>query len=95
MIYMGSKYTARTQKMLSAQMPNAATNYPFAIVGINTTLLLATIISLKDQKYLSAQACYWKFFEHPYAFFEVLLQHILMTSYITCDLVVCRLLLPS
>ena len=72
--------------MLNAQKPNAATNYPFAIVGINITLLLATIISLKDQKYLSAQACYWKFFEHPSAFYEVLvLQHSKAPSFNLCS----------
>jgi hypothetical protein len=71
MLYMSKNYTQRTQTMLNTQKPNAATNYPFAIVGVNTTLLLATIISLKDQRYLSAQACYWKFFEAPEAFYEL------------------------
>jgi hypothetical protein len=71
MIYLGSVREERTHIMLASQKANAAINYPFAIVGINLTLLLASIISLKDHRYLSTQAPYWKFFETPNAFYEV------------------------
>lgn len=71
MVYMGDRYQTRARRMFAQQKANANTNYPLAIVGINITLLLASIVSLQDQRYLSAQAAYWRFFESPIAFFEV------------------------
>jgi len=46
-------------------------NYPFAIVGINLTLLLIDLLALREQKYLTTNARYWSTFEDDAAFFEL------------------------
>lgn len=69
--FMGTHHAQRTQRMIAAQRPNGPNNYPFAVVAVNLTLLLASVTSLKDQRYLSAQANYWPFFEAPSAFYEM------------------------
>jgi ELMO/CED-12 family len=45
------KYPLKAQAMLNANKLNTKTNYPFAIVGINITLLLAELLNLRDQRY--------------------------------------------
>jgi hypothetical protein len=57
--------------MLTRNKANIKANYPFAIVGINITLLLGELLSLRDHKYLSAQSGYWELFEDGNAFFEL------------------------
>lgn len=41
--------------MLIANKDNIKTNYPFAIVCVNLTLLLIDALSVRDSKYLSVQ----------------------------------------
>jgi hypothetical protein len=50
MTYLGLKYPLKCQGMLNANKVNTKTNYPFAIVGINITLLLAELLNLRDQR---------------------------------------------
>ena len=71
MTYLGVKYPLKAQSMLQANKINTKTNYPFAVVGINITLLLAELLNLRDQRYLSTSAGYWGTFEDDSAFFEV------------------------
>ena len=51
MTYLGVKYPLKAQSMLCNNKVNTKTNYPFAIVGINITLLLAELLNLRDQRY--------------------------------------------
>lgn len=51
MTFMCRTFPERSQDMLTRNKANIKANYPFAIVGINLTLLLADLIGLKDQKY--------------------------------------------
>jgi hypothetical protein len=71
MAYMMKIHPLRSQDMLQRNKENTKLKYPFAIVGVNITLLLAEVLNLRDQKYLSAQANYWETFESPAAFFEI------------------------
>jgi len=71
MIYMTEKYEMKTSEMINRNKANIRTNYPFAIVAINITLLLAEYLNLRDLKYLSVEAGYWEMFEDSSAFFEV------------------------
>jgi hypothetical protein len=48
MVYLGENYPERALQMLQAQMPNKKDNYPYAIVGVNVTLLLAELFRLRD-----------------------------------------------
>jgi hypothetical protein len=50
MICLAETYPDRTQRMLLSNRQNTKGNYPFAIVGINLTLMLAELFSLKDHK---------------------------------------------
>ena len=50
MTYLGVKYPMKAQSMLQANKVNTKTNYPFAIVGINITLLLGELLNLRDQR---------------------------------------------
>lgn len=50
MTYLGVKYPLKAQSMLQANKINTKTNYPFAVVGINITLLLSELLNLRDQR---------------------------------------------
>lgn len=71
MVYLGTNYKTRTQEMLRANRANVKTNYPFAIVGINMTLLLSDVLKLSKSAFLSERANYWELFEDADAFYEI------------------------
>lgn len=48
MIYLGETYPEAAQQMLQSNQANKKNNYPFAIVGVNLTLLLAELFKLRD-----------------------------------------------
>ena len=48
LIYLGETYPAAAQQMLINHQANKKNNYPFAIVGVNLTLLLAELFKLRD-----------------------------------------------
>jgi hypothetical protein len=50
MIYLGETYPEQALQMLRANQANRKNNYPFAIVGVNLTLLLAELFKLRDPK---------------------------------------------
>jgi hypothetical protein len=50
MTYLGVKYPLKAQSMLKSNKTNTKTNYPFAIVGINITLLLAELLNLREHR---------------------------------------------
>ena len=51
---------------------NQKSKYPFAIVGVNISLLLADILQIKDQAFESnPNAPYWTLFNDPLAFYEL------------------------
>ena len=50
MIYFGNKFPAQSQERLKNNAANIKTNYPYAIVAVNLTLLLADLLSLRDNK---------------------------------------------
>ena len=69
--YLGKTYPLKTNEMLERNKANTKTNYPFAIVGVNVTLLLTEVLNLRDQKYLATSAGYWEIFENTFAFYEI------------------------
>lgn len=71
MTYLCHKYPVKSQQMLLSNQVNLKANYPFAIVGINLTLLVVDLLNLRDQKYLTTQVKYWSLFEDDAAFFEM------------------------
>ena len=50
MLYFCQQYAAQARSIISAQKSNTKSNYPFAIVCINISLLLADILGLKDKR---------------------------------------------
>lgn len=48
LIYLGETYPEQAQQMLLKHQANKKNNYPFAIVGVNLTLLLAELFKLRD-----------------------------------------------
>jgi hypothetical protein len=48
--YLCHHYSSQAHSMITAQKGNTKSNYPFAIVAVNITLLLADILGLKDQR---------------------------------------------
>lgn len=72
MLHMALSNPEKTQEMLLANKVNTKTKYPFAIVGVNITLLLSELLNLKDNKYITQQGVgYWSMFEDPGAFYEI------------------------
>lgn len=69
--YMIDRYKTQAEKMISKNKVNTKTNYPFALVGVNLSLLLADVLSVRDEKFANQLTGYWEVFEHPCAFFEV------------------------
>jgi hypothetical protein len=53
MSYFCQQYSTQAQSMIAAQKENKKSNYPFAIVCVNITLLLADLLGLRDQRYYS------------------------------------------
>eukprot|EP00428_Durinskia_dybowskii_P074935 CAMPEP_0170403724 /NCGR_PEP_ID=MMETSP0117_2-20130122/26252_1 /TAXON_ID=400756 /ORGANISM="Durinskia baltica, Strain CSIRO CS-38" /LENGTH=364 /DNA_ID=CAMNT_0010660695 /DNA_START=216 /DNA_END=1310 /DNA_ORIENTATION=- len=71
MIYLGDVYPEHTQHMIQTHMPNKKNNYPFAIVGVNVTLLLADLLKLRDAQLPTSREPYGPLFADPYAFSEI------------------------
>ena len=51
MRYLGQTYPEETQRMVTTQRENIKTHYPFAVVGINLTLLLADLLGIKEKRF--------------------------------------------
>jgi hypothetical protein len=51
MIFFGNKFSEINKDRILKNKANIKTNYPFAIVGVNLTLLLAELFSLRDNRY--------------------------------------------
>lgn len=71
MLHMGSRYVIQTQDMLTRNKINQKSKYPFAIVGVNITLLLADILQLKDCGFTRSSAPFWELFTDSTAFYEL------------------------
>ena len=71
MLHLASNYRTRTQQMLVNNKQNLKTKYPFAIVGVNVTLLLADVLKVSQMGFLGIQATYWELFESDDAFYEL------------------------
>jgi len=72
MLHMGLTHSKETQEMVQANKVNTKTKDPFAIVGVNITLLLAELLHLRDNKYMFQQGVgYWALFEDPSAYYEM------------------------
>lgn len=69
--YFGEVYREISQQMIKENRENTKQNYPYAIVGVNLTLLLADLFAVKDNEFLSKQAGYWTLFDEPEAFYEI------------------------
>lgn len=50
MRYLGQHYPADTLRMVSSQKENIKSHYPFAVVGINMTLMLCEVIGIREKR---------------------------------------------
>lgn len=50
MRYLGQTYPEETQRMVITQRENIKSHYPFAVVGINLTLLLVDLLGIKEKR---------------------------------------------
>jgi len=57
--------------MIETNMSNTKSNYPFAIVGINLTLLMIEVLHIRDQQFATVATCFWDLFTTPTAFYEI------------------------
>lgn len=73
MAYMCQRYPVRTSQMLTANRTNVDTHYPFAVVMVAMTDVVAGLLQLPKMGYLSHSANYWEMFDAPEAFHELLL----------------------
>lgn len=48
--FMGHNFSVRTAQMVQSQRANSKANYPFAIVAVNITLMMADVMGLRDQR---------------------------------------------
>lgn len=74
MLYMGSHYPEKTQSMLVKNASNIKTNYPFAVVGINMTILLCDILGIREKRYAHEDEhtlMYYEIFEDRTSFYEI------------------------
>jgi hypothetical protein len=72
MLYMAKHFPEQTHDMAFRNKSNSKSKYPFAIVGVNITLLLADIIQLKGNGYKSKNnATYLQLFEDSNAFYKI------------------------
>lgn len=73
MIYLGETeaYAETAQQMLQNNQANKKNNYPFAIVGVNLTLLLAELFKLRDPALNSSREPFGALFADLEAFNEV------------------------
>mmetsp|Transcript_47291 Transcript_47291/g.60761 ORF Transcript_47291/g.60761 Transcript_47291/m.60761 type:complete len:397 (+) Transcript_47291:89-1279(+) len=74
LVYFTERYTHKATTMMEAQRPCTSSHYPFAIVGINLTMMLADVLSLKERKFETREGVFWMVFEHDLeeeAFFEI------------------------
>lgn len=55
--YLGRKFPDKCLAMVTKNKANVKANYPFAIVGVNITLLLAELFHLRDHKYRIHSLC--------------------------------------
>jgi hypothetical protein len=69
--YFCRTYPKRSAKIIKANQKNVTTNYPVAIVAMNVTELIASILGLRKMEYLSKQASYWELFECATAFYDL------------------------
>lgn len=71
MLYLCKRHQTAVLGMMQRNQANSKTNYPFAIVGVNLTLMLIEIFQIRDQKYLTSNAGYWDLFHDKDAFYEI------------------------
>lgn len=71
MMFLADKRAEHTQRMLEKNKANIKANYPFAIVGINLTLMLIELFHLRDSNFAHTKTNFWSLFEEPFAFYEV------------------------
>jgi len=74
MLYMAKTYPQKTQQMLLKNTSNVKTNYPFAVVGINMTILLCDILGIREKRYTQEDEhslTYFEIFEDRKSFYEI------------------------
>lgn len=71
MSYFAEAYSERATAMLENNRANTKQNYPFAIVGVNVSLLLIELFHLKNGQYLRVKTGFWEMFREPLALSEI------------------------
>jgi len=73
-VYFVTRYTVKAKQMMESQKACTSSHYPFAIVGVNLTLMLCDVFSLKEKKYEGKVGAFWRIFDNDLdeeAFFEI------------------------
>lgn len=74
LVYLTTRYSHKAAQMMESQKHCTPNHYPFAIVGVNLTLMLADVFALKERKFEQRVAPFWLIFENDLeeeAFFEI------------------------
>lgn len=74
MRYLGQTYPEETQRMVITQRENIKSHYPFAVVGINLTLLLVDLLGIKEKRFT--------IYYHYYSWLLFSLKDILTNKYL-------------
>jgi hypothetical protein len=85
MRYLGQNYPADTLRMVASQKENIKSHYPFAVVGINMTLMLSEVLGIREKRFQDRQEAnsgFFEMFEDKHAFYEACSVTMLLCHYI-------------
>lgn len=72
MVYFCKQYGGKASSLCRAQASkSASSSYPWAVVANNITLMLAEVLELRDNRFVSSRRGYWGAFDRRGAYFEI------------------------
>lgn len=63
--------SCQAQALYRAQSGRGTSNYPWAVVANNLTLMLADVLELRADRFVASRKGYWGVFDRRAAYFEV------------------------
>lgn len=60
--YFADIYQHKATSIIQEQRPNTDKHYPFGVVAVNLTLMLADVIELRERKFSTSERPYWEIF---------------------------------
>jgi uncharacterized membrane protein (DUF485 family) len=75
--------------MVASQKENIKSHYPFAVVGINMTLMLSEVLGIREKRFQDRQEAnsgFFEMFEDKHAFYEVCSVTMSLCYYVTLSL---------